>query len=403
MMKKETTPWHTNGNFDIDPTEQFLGTKDANPFILKTNDLERFRAQDDGKIGINNNSPDATLDIQSAFNNKPALKIQMFPTQFMPVLTVLNQGGNEVVGIDAGGGLFNQDPNFPFGSNRFGQFNTASPQSSTFGYLASAFNINGNGTAFGYGVKAEGFKASAFGHDCEVTGDRSSGFGAGIRSSFNDSVYLGNAVIGTKNNELIAGSIGSPITSFKLGTRLETTNDNKLGWFGRIPEIIKRQFVIPAQNLTQGVTSPSINQRGPLAVDVFNLRLVAEELKGDCAIPTQWDHSDFEIVLDFALSDIQTNGNALDIDFNYQIWQAESPGNGQLKTVTNTTGQVIVTTANGLAIGDIYRMRIMLDANDGDNPLANADGMSFSLNLSNILEVGEIDLKSVCLAYTARY
>ena len=55
--------WMLNGNTGTDASNNFLGTKDAQSLIFRTNNLERMRINDDGYVGINNNTPLSLLDV----------------------------------------------------------------------------------------------------------------------------------------------------------------------------------------------------------------------------------------------------------------------------------------------------------------------------------------------------
>ncbi len=55
--------WAILGNSGIDPTNNFLGTTDAQDLVIRTNNTERMRVLSDGKIGINTNSPNVYLHI----------------------------------------------------------------------------------------------------------------------------------------------------------------------------------------------------------------------------------------------------------------------------------------------------------------------------------------------------
>jgi len=55
--------WSVIGNSAINSTSNFIGTVDANDFVIKTNNTERARLTSDGKIGINTTSPDVYLHI----------------------------------------------------------------------------------------------------------------------------------------------------------------------------------------------------------------------------------------------------------------------------------------------------------------------------------------------------
>ncbi len=61
-----TTDWALGGNAGTDPTINYVGTNDAQPLIFRTNGAEHLRITTDGKIGIDNAAPIASLDINGS-------------------------------------------------------------------------------------------------------------------------------------------------------------------------------------------------------------------------------------------------------------------------------------------------------------------------------------------------
>ncbi len=55
--------WALSGNSDIDPGDNFLGTTDAQPLIIRTNNNEVIRITPDGRVGIGTDDPAATLHV----------------------------------------------------------------------------------------------------------------------------------------------------------------------------------------------------------------------------------------------------------------------------------------------------------------------------------------------------
>ncbi|MCX6190533.1 MAG: hypothetical protein NTW54_13245 [Bacteroidetes bacterium] len=88
--------WNLTGNTATDPATNFIGTTDAQPFILKTNGVERIRVLSGGNIGIGVTVPTAHLHLMagSTAAGKAPLK---FTTQAAG-LTTVEQGTMELIG-----------------------------------------------------------------------------------------------------------------------------------------------------------------------------------------------------------------------------------------------------------------------------------------------------------------
>ena len=69
LPEAANTLWKTNGN--IVNNDQFIGSKNNKPVIFKTDDVERFRITNDGKVGVGIGNPDFKFDVngQSNFRN----------------------------------------------------------------------------------------------------------------------------------------------------------------------------------------------------------------------------------------------------------------------------------------------------------------------------------------------
>jgi hypothetical protein len=59
----EGLAWLLTGNGGTNPAVNFLGTTDAQPLVIRTNNLERVRITATGDVGIGTNAPAATLDV----------------------------------------------------------------------------------------------------------------------------------------------------------------------------------------------------------------------------------------------------------------------------------------------------------------------------------------------------
>lgn len=60
MILNNRQAWLLAGNSGADPSTHFLGTTDAQPLIIRTQNVERLRITSIGNVGINVSSPDAT-------------------------------------------------------------------------------------------------------------------------------------------------------------------------------------------------------------------------------------------------------------------------------------------------------------------------------------------------------
>ncbi|MHB8260110.1 MAG: tail fiber domain-containing protein [Bacteroidia bacterium] len=87
----DTTAWLLKGNSGTNPTVNFLGTKDSNDLVLRTNNLERMRvAANGGNVGIGTNTPNqsAILDLESI--NKGILVPQLTAAQIAAITSPAN-------------------------------------------------------------------------------------------------------------------------------------------------------------------------------------------------------------------------------------------------------------------------------------------------------------------------
>jgi len=105
----------------------------------------------------------------------------------------------------------------------------------------------------------------------------------------------------------------------------------------------------------------------------------------------------------FSLVNSQINNDTADLTFDYVAPIKEVTGSGPAKASTTATATTTVTTANGLAVDDMYSINLTIDAADATNPLASAEALSIEMHLTNVTGVAAIHMLSAHLRYTAKY
>ena len=65
LTTKPSSDWTVLGNSGTDPSTNFVGTRDANALVFRTNNTEHVRIATDGKVGIGENNPtNGTLEVK---------------------------------------------------------------------------------------------------------------------------------------------------------------------------------------------------------------------------------------------------------------------------------------------------------------------------------------------------
>ena len=63
VLRSNAQSWNLTGNSGINPTTNFIGTKDNKAFVFRTNNIERMRIGASGNLGIGTKNPLAKLQV----------------------------------------------------------------------------------------------------------------------------------------------------------------------------------------------------------------------------------------------------------------------------------------------------------------------------------------------------
>jgi len=168
---------------------------------------------------------------------------------------------------------------------------------------------------------------------------------------------------------------------------------------------LTRSLHLAGDQFRRGATAPTDVTIGTTpTISALRFAATNELASVYASLPTNIDLSQpITLRLQWSLASVEVNADALDLTCDYTRAVANSTGNGVGKASTQITGQVTVTTANGLAIGDVYLMDLTFAVADATNPLANAVGLAIEIHLTNTTGVASADLLDADLIYEALY
>ncbi len=165
-----------------------------------------------------------------------------------------------------------------------------------------------------------------------------------------------------------------------------------------------RSIILTIDDYRKGATGPSdatVGSTPTIPVLLFNA--TNELLSLHTVMPINWDKgADCSIDFVWSLSSNETNDDVLSITVDYVAVRKNTTGAGIAKTSTQLTPTLTLTTANGLAIGDIYTMSATLSASDSDNGFSfgdNTTGFCFEFHLTNTTAVADIHFVGGCVNY----
>ncbi|MGA0833902.1 MAG: beta strand repeat-containing protein, partial [Candidatus Kapaibacteriota bacterium] len=210
-LNVSSVAWSLTGNASTSPVSNFLGTTDAQPLVMRTNNAERMRILSGGNVGIGVTNPAEKLDVDGNINIDEDDNYYMIEGA-----RFLSTRGNRTTMVGEAGSM------------------TMSGGDNTYvGYQAGQNTTSGGAnTAVGvYALKnvTSGIYNTALGYDAGggITGSVSSnvmiGRGAGYSTQASEGVYVG-ALAGAFSTT----AIHSTFVGFGAGNAVTTGNHNTL-------------------------------------------------------------------------------------------------------------------------------------------------------------------------------
>ncbi len=166
-------------------------------------------------------------------------------------------------------------------------------------------------------------------------------------------------------------------------------------------QVLSEQIIITAEQFRVGATAPgSVTIGATPTVDALQFSATNQLVSTFFPLPFNMDRTiDPALVLIWSLAAVEVNNDTLDLTLDYTAPIDLVTASGIAKASTQLTDALTVTTANGLAIGDIYSQSISFAVGDATNPLASAIGLAIEFHLTNVTGVGTVDLIGACLGY----
>ncbi len=144
-------------------------------------------------------------------------------------------------------------------------------------------------------------------------------------------------------------------------------------------------------NFRKGGTAPADSTLGTTpTVPTLLFSATNQLISGNLPLPPDMDVTvNPTLVLMCALDVAETNLDTLDWTCDYLVTEPASGDAGLLKTSTQITGLVTVTTAGGLVQGNVYEVPLTFAVGDATNPIdATKDDIGFEIHLTNTTGVG---------------
>lgn len=188
---------------------------------------------------------------------------------------------------------------------------------------------------------------------------------------------------------------------------IQLTDDEKaaLSFFVDAPNM-RRSITLTMEDFFLGVNAPVPVTLGTTPT-IHALRYSATIEKASTHMFLPWDldpNNRIGLHMEFALIDVQSPGDSLDVTVDYIIMAPETPGAGPGKANTTLLVSEEVTVEKGANPLDIYRLTTFIEPDDATNPfwLDRRMNIALELHLTNTTGVARADLISTCLCYAPK-
>ena len=223
--------------------------------------------------------------------------------------------------------------------------------------------------------------------------------------SLNDNIFLGTGgtisvtpgVVPIVIGRVLSAGVAGTISLFSALTGASTVSGP-----GR-----ERAIILTTNDFRKGVSAPIDVTIGTTpTVPALRFTSVLELVTAFAMMPTDWDSGDVLVVLIMALTTTELTGEDISMKMDYVTVVPESTGLGPGRASTRVTVDHTVTTATGLATGDVHGVMFPISATDATNPIprgTSPKGLAMEFSLNNVVGVAAIDLIGACILYNALY
>ncbi len=205
--------WLLTGNTNTNPASNFIGTTDAQAFVVRTNNIERLRVLSGGNVGIGTSSP-TTGRLVVSYSNTDIYGIHATTPGHAIYGDGSGGGGRGIMGRGGeygvyGWHLINDSRLGYIGSTNYGVYGQFDTQS--YGILGTSYEgiIGYSNKIDGYGIKAEGGSNAVGGIWAQGASGKLSGYFGGMARFYTE--YAGQFSIQSTRNTLASNDDPSSV------------------------------------------------------------------------------------------------------------------------------------------------------------------------------------------------